>query len=75
MNNPPMSKRLWAEFLGTLWLVFGGAGTAVLGATMVSGSDFPVGVGHLGVSLAFGLTVLTMASAVGTSPVATSTRP
>ncbi|MDQ6936519.1 MAG: aquaporin Z [Actinomycetota bacterium] len=53
-------KRLGAEFLGTFWLVFGGCGTAVLAAT------FPkVGVGLLGVALAFGLTVLTMAYAVG----------
>ncbi|MEP6851927.1 MAG: aquaporin Z [bacterium] len=53
-------KRLGAEFLGTFWLVFGGCGTAVLAA------KFPdVGVGLLGVALAFGLTVLTMAYAVG----------
>lgn len=63
--QPPMPKRLWAEFLGTFWLVFGGAGTAVLGATMVGGAGFPVGVGHLGVSLAFGLTVVTGAYALG----------
>src|SRR5438067_3910087 len=49
-----------AEFLGTFWLVFGGCGSAVLAAA------FPqVGIGLLGVSLAFGLTVLTMAFAVG----------
>jgi aquaporin Z len=55
-----MSKRLGAEFLGTFWLVFGGCGTAVLAAA------FPeVGVGLLGVSLAFGLTVLTGAYAFG----------
>jgi aquaporin Z len=55
-----MSARLGAEFLGTFWLVFGGCGTAVLAAT------FPdVGVGLLGVSIAFGLSVLTMAYAVG----------
>lgn len=55
-----MSKRLFAEFLGTFWLVFGGCGSAVLAAA------FPdVGIGLLGVSLAFGLTVLTMAYAVG----------
>ena len=55
-----MSKRLTAEFLGTLWLVLGGCGSAVLAAA------FPqVGIGLLGVSLAFGLTVLTMAYAVG----------
>lgn len=55
-----MTKRLFAEFLGTFWLVFGGCGSAVLAAA------FPeVGIGLLGVSLAFGLTVLTMAYAVG----------
>lgn len=55
-----MTKRLGAEFLGTFWLVFGGCGSAVLAAA------FPeVGIGLLGVSLAFGLTVLTMAYAVG----------
>ncbi len=56
----PLSKRLAAEFVGTLWLVFGGCGSAVLAAA------FPeVGIGFLGVALAFGLTVLTMAYAVG----------
>ena len=56
----PLSKRLTAEFIGTFWLVFGGCGTAVLT------SAFPeVGVGILGVALAFGLTVLTMAYAIG----------
>ncbi len=55
-----MFKRLSAEFLGTFWLVFGGCGSAVLAAS------FPeVGIGLLGVSFAFGLTVLTMAYAVG----------
>lgn len=55
-----MTKRLAAEFFGTFWLVFGGCGSAVLAAA------FPdVGIGLLGVSLAFGLTVLTMAYAVG----------
>lgn len=55
-----MNKRLMAEFLGTFWLVFGGCGSAVLAAA------FPqVGIGLHGVSLAFGLTVLTMAYAVG----------
>jgi len=53
-------KRSTAEFLGTFWLVFGGCGSAVLAAA------FPqVGIGLLGVSLAFGLTVLTMAYAIG----------
>src|SRR3954470_24117464 len=55
-----LSKRAFAEFLGTFWLVFGGCGSAVLAAA------FPqVGIGLLGVSLAFGLTVLTMAYAIG----------
>jgi aquaporin Z len=55
-----MTSKLTAEFLGTLWLVLGGCGSAVLAAA------FPnVGIGLLGVSLAFGLTVLTMAYAVG----------
>ena len=53
-------KKLAAEFFGTFWLVLGGCGSAVLAAT------FPeVGIGLLGVSLAFGLTVLTMACAIG----------
>ena len=56
----PLSKRLAAEFLGTFWLVLGGCGSAVLAAA------FPnVGIGLLGVALAFGLTVLTMAFAIG----------
>lgn len=55
-----MSKSCTAEFLGTFWLVFGGCGSAVLAAA------FPdVGIGLLGVSFAFGLTVLTMAYAIG----------
>jgi aquaporin Z len=53
-------KKYTAEFIGTFWLVFGGCGSAVLAAA------FPdVGIGLLGVSLAFGLTVLTMAFAIG----------
>jgi aquaporin Z len=56
----PLSKKLAAEFIGTFWLVLGGCGSAVLAA------KFPeVGIGLVGVSLAFGLTVLTMAYAVG----------
>src|SRR6201992_2492674 len=56
----PISKRMGAEFLGTFWLVLGGCGSAVLAAA------FPhVGIGLLGVSFAFGLTVLTMAYAIG----------
>jgi aquaporin Z len=56
----PLGKRATAEFIGTFWLVFGGCGTAVLAAA------FPnLGVGFLGVALAFGLTLLTMAYAIG----------
>ena len=61
----PMSKRLWAELLGTFWLVFGGAGSAVLAASVMTDQDFPVGIGYVGVSIAFGLTVLTGAYALG----------
>ena len=56
----PLGKRAAAEFIGTFWLVFGGCGSAVLAAA------FPnLGIGFLGVALAFGLTVLTMAFAIG----------
>lgn len=55
-----LTKKLGAEFIGTFWLVLGGCGSAVIAA------GFPdVGIGLLGVSLAFGLTVLTMAFAIG----------
>src|ERR1700760_2814665 len=56
----PLSKKCIAEFIGTFWLVLGGCGAAVLAA------KFPeVGIGLVGVSLAFGLTVVTMAYAIG----------
>src|SRR4249920_224357 len=55
-----MFSKLSAEFIGTFWLVLGGCGSAVLAAAFPS-----VGIGLLGVSLAFGLTVLTMAYAIG----------
>jgi aquaporin Z len=55
-----LTKRAFAEFIGTFWLVFGGCGSAVLAAA------FPgLGIGFAGVALAFGLTVLTMAFAIG----------
>lgn len=63
--NPTMTQRLWAEFLGTFWLVFGGCGSAVLAATAMTEDGFPVGIGWVGVALAFGLTVLTGAYALG----------
>jgi aquaporin Z len=55
-----MGKRVTAEFIGTLWLVLGGCGSAVLAAAFPS-----LGIGFAGVALAFGLTVLTMAFAIG----------
>ena len=59
-NNMNIGKRFTAEWLGTFWLVLGGCGAAVFAAA------FPnVGIGLLGVSLAFGLTVVTMAYAIG----------
>ena len=54
-----LTKKLSAEFIGTFWLVFGGCGAAVIGASV------PGGIGNIGVALAFGLTVLTMAFAIG----------
>jgi aquaporin Z len=57
-------KRLGAEFIGTFWLVLGGCGSAVLAANF-GGEGNPLGIGLLGVSLAFGLTVLTGAYALG----------
>lgn len=55
-----MTRKLTAEFLGTFWLTFGGCGAAILAAAYPQ-----LGIGFVGVSLAFGLTVLTMAYAVG----------
>jgi aquaporin Z len=66
MLEHPLQKRLAAEFLGTFWLVFGGCGAAVLAATFSrAGRDTGLGIGFLGVALAFGLTVLTGAYAFG----------
>ncbi|KQZ55857.1 MULTISPECIES: aquaporin Z [unclassified Lysobacter] len=59
-----MIKRLGAEFIGTFWLVLGGCGSAVLAANF-GGVGNPLGIGFLGVALAFGLTVLTGAYALG----------
>ena len=59
-----LTKRLAAEFLGTLWLVLGGCGSAVLAAKF-GGDGNPLGIGFVGVALAFGLTVLTGAYAFG----------
>ena len=59
-----MTKKLAAEVFGTFWLTFGGCGSAVLAAAF-GGTDSNLGIGLLGVSLAFGLTLLTMAFAIG----------
>lgn len=59
-----MIKKLVAELIGTFWLVLGGCGSAVLAAKFMSG-DVNMGIAHLGVSFAFGLTVLSMVYAIG----------
>lgn len=64
MQTPSMSNRLWAEFLGTFWLTFGGCGSAVLAASVISDGTINMGIGFLGVALAFGLTVVTGAYAL-----------
>jgi aquaporin Z len=61
-------KRGVAEFIGTFWLVFGGCGSAVLASVVgakLEGTPINIGISLVGVSLAFGLTVLTMAYAIG----------
>jgi len=58
-------NKLLAEFIGTFWLVLGGCGSAVLAATFGGDISSTLGIGLVGVSLAFGLTVLTMAYAIG----------
>ena len=66
----PLKKKVAAEFLGTFWLVFGGCGSAVIAAA------FPdLGIGFVGVALAFGLTVVTMAMPSATFREVISTRP
>src|SRR5215210_867579 len=65
MRQPSLSARLGAEFLGTFWLLFGGCGSAVLAAVYLTDDQMQLGIGLVGVSLAFGLTVLTGAYAFG----------
>lgn len=63
-----LSNKLAAEFFGTFWLVFGGCGSAVLAAKFIAmegATPLNLGIGFVGVSLAFGLTVMTMAFAIG----------
>jgi aquaporin Z len=64
-TEPATGQRLAAEFLGTFVLVFTGCGAAVLAAVFVTGDGVPVGIGFTGVALAFGLSVVVMAYAVG----------
>jgi aquaporin Z len=66
MREPTMSHRLAAEFIGTFWLVLGGCGSAVFAAKFTAADGYPLGIGFLGVALAFGLTVLTGVYAFGT---------
>lgn len=70
MRTPALSSRLAAEAFGTFWLVFGGCGSAIFAArflapNVVAGQSVQLGIGFVGVALAFGLSVLTMAYAVG----------
>lgn len=66
-SGVPLSRKFLAELLGTFWLVIGGCGSAVLAAAFPynDAASNPFGLGFLGVALAFGLTVLTMAYAIG----------
>ncbi|CAN5346790.1 aquaporin Z [soil metagenome] len=61
----PLPNRLIAEIIGTFWLVFGGCGSAVFAAVYIHSTAGNLGIGFVGVSFAFGLTVLTMAYAIG----------
>ncbi|GAA1170116.1 aquaporin Z [Ornithinimicrobium humiphilum] len=65
MPTSPLRSRLAAEFLGTFVLVLGGAGSAIFAAKVISEGTVNMGIGFLGVALAFGLTVTVMAYAVG----------
>ena len=66
MTTPTMTHRLAAEFIGTFWLVLGGCGSAVFAAKFIADDGISLGIGFLGVALAFGLTVLTGVYAFGT---------
>lgn len=66
MSPVPIVRRALAEFLGTFWLVFGGCGSAVLTAKFFPDNpNVNLGIGFIGIALAFGLTVMTMAYAIG----------
>lgn len=66
VHDPSMIARLLCELLGTLWLVFGGAGSAVFAASQITEGSINMGLGYLGVALTFGLTVFTGAYSFGT---------
>jgi aquaporin Z len=69
-----LGKRAAAEFFGTFWLVFGGVGSAVIAAKFLGSPELGnVGIGFLGVAFAFGLTVVTMAYAIG--PISGASQP
>src|SRR5437660_1146015 len=70
MTSSSLASKLGAELFGTFWLVFGGCGSAIFAATQIAqaedgGGSYQLGIGFLGVAVAFGLTVVTMAYAVG----------
>ena len=65
LQKPSLVSKIFAEFLGTFVLVFGGCGAAVFAAKVVGDDGLNMGIGFLGVALAFGLTVVVMAYAVG----------
>jgi aquaporin Z len=65
MREPSLAAKLGAEFLGTFLLVFGGCGAAILAATFLTDDNVQLGIGFVGVSLAFGLSVLVGAHAFG----------
>ena len=71
---PTLGAKLSAEFIGTFVLVFGGCGSAIFAAKVISDETVNMGIGFLGVALAFGLTVLVMVYAVGHIPADTSTQ-
>src|ERR1700741_3115922 len=65
MSAPNLFHKLAAETIGTFWLVLGGCGSAIFSAKAHAPDLYPLGIGYLGVSLGFGLTVLTGVSAFG----------
>ena len=75
MQEPSLTAKLGAEFLGTFLLVFGGCGSVVIAGEFASKSEVQIGIGLLGIALAFGLAVLVGAFAFGHVSGVTSTLP